>query len=64
MFPSSNDELDLLCEDLCPAGMNKKNFLELIKFATSERYCFLFVNHHCKNPKEKFRKNFDEIIEY
>ena len=44
MFPSSNDELDLLCEDLCPAGMNKKNFLELIKFATSERYCFLFVN--------------------
>ena len=64
VFPSSNDELDLLCEDLCPAGMNKKNFLELIKFATSERYCFLFVNHHCKNPKEKFRKNFDEIIEY
>jgi hypothetical protein len=64
VFPSSNDELDLLCEDLCPAGMSKKDFLELIKYATEERYSFLFVNHHVKNPKEKFRKNFDEIIEY
>jgi Poxvirus A32 protein len=64
IFPSSNDELDLLCEDLCPPGMGKKSFLELIKFATDERYSFLFVNHHAKNPKEKFRKNFDEIIEY
>lgn len=64
VFPSSNDELDLLCEDLCPAGMSKKDFLELIKYATEERYSFLFVNHHVKNPKEKFRKNFNEIIEY
>jgi hypothetical protein len=64
IFPSSNDEIELLCEDLCPAGMSKKNFLELIKFATDERYSFLFVNHHSKNPKEKFRKKFSEIIDY
>lgn len=64
VFPSSNDEIELLCEDLCPAGMSKKNFLELIKFATDERYSFLFVNHHSKNPKEKFRKKFGEIIDY
>jgi len=64
VFPSSNDEIELLAEDLCPAGMSRKDFLELIKFATSERYSFLFVNNMCKNPKEKFRKKFSEIIEY
>ncbi len=64
VFPSSNDEIELLCEDLCPPGLNKKTFLELIKFATDERYSFLFVNHHCKDPQQKFRKKFSEIIEY
>lgn len=64
LFPSSNDELELLCEDLCPPNLSKKDFLELIKFATDERYSFLFVNHHSKNPKDKFRKRFAEIIEY
>lgn len=64
VFPSSNDEIELLAEDLAPPSISKKDFLELIKFATNERYSFLFVNHMCKNPKEKFRKKFSEIIEY
>lgn len=64
VFPSSNDEIELLCEDLCPAGLSKKDFLEIIKFATDERYSFLFVNNHASNPKDKFRKRFSEIIEY
>lgn len=64
VFPSSNDEIELLAEDLCPAGMSRKDFLELIKFATSERYSFLFVNNHAKDPRTKFRKKFSEIIEY
>jgi hypothetical protein len=64
VFPSSNDEIELLCEDLCPPGISKRDFLELIKFATAERYSFLFVNHHCKDQKDKFRKKFNEIIEY
>ena len=46
VFPSSNDEIELLCEDLCPPGVSKKEFLDIIKFATDERYSFLFVNHH------------------
>ena len=64
VFPSSNDEIELLCEDLCPPGLSKRDFLELIKFATDERYSFLFVNNHANNPKEKFRKKFSEIIYY
>lgn len=64
VFPSSNDEIELLCEDLCPPGISKKEFLDIIKFATDERYSFLFVNHMCKDPKDKFRKRFAEIIEF
>ena len=64
VFPSSNDEIELLCEDLCPPGVSKKEFLDIIKFATDERYSFLFVNHHSSNPKDKFRKRFAEIIEF
>lgn len=64
IFPSSNDEIELLGQDLCPAGMKKLDFINLIKYATDEPYSFLFVNHHVKNQKDKFRKNFNEIIEY
>ena len=64
IFPSSNDEIELLCEDLCPPGITKRNFLEMIKFATDERYSFLYVNQHAKDPKEKFRKKFSEIIDF
>lgn len=62
LFPSSNDELDLLNQDICPANTSKKEFLSLIKYATREPYSFIFVNHHVKDPSERFRKNFDKII--
>jgi energy-coupling factor transporter ATP-binding protein EcfA2 len=62
LFPSSNDELDLLNQDICPANTSKKEFLGLIKYATREPYSFIFVNHHVKNPADKFRMNFDKII--
>ena len=47
-----------------PCRYNKEKFLDLIKFATDERYSFLYVNHHAKDPTEKFRKKFAEIINY
>ena len=62
LFPSSNDEIELLNKDLCPANTSKRDFLELIQFATDEPYSFLFVNHHCKNPRDKFRKNFGSVL--
>ena len=62
LFPSSNDELELLNQDLCPPNTTKKAFMSLIKYATHEPYSFLYVNHHVKNQDEKFRKNFDKII--
>jgi hypothetical protein len=62
LFPSSNDELELLNQDLCPPNTSKKEFMSLIRYATKEPYSFLYVNHHVKNQEEKFRKNFGEII--
>lgn len=62
LFPSSNDELELLNQDLCPANTTKKEFMSLIRYATKEPYSFLYVNHHVKNQDERFRKNFDKII--
>lgn len=64
IFPSSNDEIELLADDLTPPNVSKKHFIEMIKYATDEPYSFLFVNHHVKNQRDKFRKNFNEIIEY
>lgn len=62
LFPSSNDELELLNRDLCPPNTSKKAFLDLIKYATESRFSFLYVNHHCDDSKDKFRKNFDVIL--
>lgn len=62
VFPSSNDELELLNQDLCPPNTTKKQFLGLIKYATNEPYSFLYVNHHVKNNDDKYRKNFDKIL--
>lgn len=62
LFPSSNDEIELLSQDLCPPHTTKKQFMGLIKYATAEPYSFLYVNHHVKNNDDKFRKNFDRIL--
>lgn len=63
LFPSSQDEVKLLCEDYCPAGNSKKQFNKIIAFATDELYSFLYIQNHCKNPKERFRKKLGSIIE-
>ena len=62
LFPSSHDEVKLLCEDYCPSGYTKKQFNKIIEFATDELYSFLYINNHCKNPKDKFRKRLKQII--
>jgi len=62
LFPSSNDELELLNQDICPPGASKRDFLELIKHATADEHNFLFVNQHAVPKSDKFRKNFDTIL--
>ena len=60
-FPSSMDEQETLAETSCPANMNKKTFIALIQYATSEKHSFLYINN--KLPiDDRFRKNLTEII--
>jgi len=61
LFPSSQSEVDLLVEEYAPPHMTKKDFYELVKHATKERYNFL---HICMrvDPEQRFRKNLDTII--
>lgn len=62
LFPSSNTEIKLLCDDYCPPHMNKRDFEGLIEYATKEEHSFLYINQMCPDPREKFRKKFDTIL--
>jgi coproporphyrinogen III oxidase-like Fe-S oxidoreductase len=62
IFPSSQSEVEILKDEVCPAGLTKKQFEKVIEYATSEPYSFLSINNHTK-PKERFRRNLDEIID-
>jgi ABC-type dipeptide/oligopeptide/nickel transport system ATPase component len=61
LFPSSNNEVKLLVEDVAPPNCTKKNFLKVVQYATSGKHDFLFV--HTKSPVEtRFRKGFKEYL--
>ena len=61
IFPASQSEVEVLKDEVTPAGLSKKQFEKVIDYATAEPYNFLSINNHAK-PKERFRKNLDEII--
>ncbi|NPD90622.1 MAG: hypothetical protein HGN29_18070 [Asgard group archaeon] len=61
-FPGSVSEDMVITDDYCPPGFTKKEFLQILKFATAEPYSFLFINMKCLH-KVRYRKNFDTILE-
>lgn len=62
-FKSPMSETENLLDDHCPPGMKKKEFGKLVEFATREPYSFLYIN--MKAPwKERYRRNFNEIINF
>ena len=54
-FRGSDIETEILCQQYCPAGYNKKQFKELVEKATEEPYSFLFIDlnlsMHGKAPR-------------
>ena len=62
IFPASQSEVEILKDEVTPSGLTKKQFEKVIEYATSEPYNFLSINNHAK-PKERFRRNLDEIID-
>ena len=61
VFPSSQSEVEVLLDEITPAGLKKKEFQKVIDYATDGRYDFLYINNHA-DPGKRVRKNLDEII--
>jgi hypothetical protein len=61
VFPALQSEIDVLKDEITPPGISKKDFAEVIKYATSGRYDFLYINRHAE-PGKRVRRNLDEII--
>lgn len=62
IFPSLESEIAIMLEEICPAGITKKEFREIINYCTSGRFDFMTINNHAE-PKQRIRKNLAEIIE-
>jgi hypothetical protein len=61
VFPSSQSEVEVLLDEITPAGLKKKEFQKVIEYCTDGRYDFLYINNHA-DPGKRVRKNLDEII--
>lgn len=62
VFPALQSEIDVLKDEITPAGISKKDFGKVIAYATEGRYDFLYLNNHA-DPGKRVRKNLDEIID-
>jgi hypothetical protein len=63
VFPSLQSEVDVLKDEITPAGISKKDFENVITHATSgDGYDFLYINRHAK-PGMRVRRNLDEVID-
>jgi hypothetical protein len=61
LFPSNQNEVELVAEDITPPHHRKKDFLKLIDVATEGKHNFLFVNLF-EEPEKRFRKNFSTYL--
>ena len=61
IFPSSESEIALLVDEYCPPNTTNKQFYELVKHATKEKYNFLHINMKA-DPEQRFRKNLNIIL--
>lgn len=61
IFPASQSEIDLLVEEFTPPNTTKKEFFDLVKHATHDRFNFLHICCRVR-PEERFRKNLNVIL--
>lgn len=62
VFPASQSEIEVLLDEITPAGIKKRDFEKVITYCTDEPYSFLYINNHAEKGKN-IRKNLDEIID-
>lgn len=60
-FPASLAENERLADEQCLPGMSKRQFIELVDYATSGKHDFMFINNKADKGM-KIRKGFDKAI--
>ena len=63
IFPSSDIELQKIADELTPPSMNKKQFLDIAKHATKDKYSFLSINSKC-TAANQLRKGFNTVLNF
>jgi hypothetical protein len=61
-FQSNRNETEVLESEECPPSLTKRDFRELIHFATKDKYSFLFINKD-RPYNERYLRKYDEILE-
>jgi hypothetical protein len=62
VLPSTQSEIEVLLDEITPAGISKKEFQKVIEYATEGKHDFLYINRHAERG-EQIRKNLTEIID-
>lgn len=62
IFPSTENEVKVILDEITPANLTKKDFKSVIEYATNDKYSFLYINNKADKDK-RIRKNLDEIIQ-
>lgn len=60
-FSASLSEVELLALEYAPPGLSKKDFMNVVAFATHEPFSFLHINKSV-SMENRFRRNLSEII--
>ena len=61
IFRSSGSETEILVNEFCPPNTKKREFEQLVKHATKERFNFLHINMRCE-AERRYRRNLDTIL--
>jgi hypothetical protein len=61
IFPSTQSEVEVILDEITPAGLKKKEFQKIVNKCTEGRYDFLYINNHA-DPNNRIRKNLNQII--
>jgi hypothetical protein len=64
LFDNSSEEMKKMAKEIPPGCCNEKRFIEVMKFATKERYGFLHVNKQAPDSRNWFRQGFSDIIDF
>ena len=62
IFPSSQSEIEVLLDEITPAGMRKRDFEKVIAYCTSEPFSFMAINNHA-SKNQQVRKNLDQVVD-